>query len=154
MKFRQIEYTDHSGNTFKADELLHCPFCGCEPSLLFKGNNYTKTRSVTIRCTNCRVQRTDGGIRHNHEQVAKISIKSWNKRSAPILKPLIEDQFIHLKSGTMDMITAHYWHYSVFNYESSPYGTKVVGKKAVYVPLIGVDENNWHSIKEQANHLL
>ena len=77
----QTEYQPHAGNAFIADEMLSCPCCGGEPELLFKGNPYTKNRSVTIRCKKCRLHRKDGAIRNDAEWCAKVAIKQWNERA-------------------------------------------------------------------------
>lgn len=71
---------DNDGKQFVTDDLLHCPFCGGDPEILFHGNRNTKTRKVTIKCVVCRVERIDAGLRNNHEWVAKICIEQWNKR--------------------------------------------------------------------------
>ena len=73
-------YSPHTGEPFKADALLECPFCGGIPQLNFIGNDYTKTREVNIRCSNCRVTMPNKGRRFNSEQLAKITIDNWNKR--------------------------------------------------------------------------
>ncbi len=76
----QITYVDNNGNEFMADVLLLCPFCGNEPELLFIGNSHTESRKVTIKCKECRIQRTDAGLRFDHEWVARNAIKQWNQR--------------------------------------------------------------------------
>lgn len=73
-------YTDHNGNKFLADAMLPCPCCGGESSLLFKGNSHTKSRSVTIKCKSCRLQRTDAAIRNSAEWCAKTALELWNTR--------------------------------------------------------------------------
>lgn len=79
---KQTIYRPHSGKDFEADELLPCPFCGYIPELLFIGNDFTKKRSVEIKCTNinCRVHRISSGIRSTSKELALWSIESWNKR--------------------------------------------------------------------------
>lgn len=77
---KDIEYRDNNGNAFMGAPLLMCPCCGSEPILIFNGNNYTKSRSVTIKCQKCRLQRTDGVMRFDHEWCAKVSIEHWNHR--------------------------------------------------------------------------
>lgn len=57
-----------------------CPFCGEMPEIRRKGNAYTKSRSVTIRCPGCRVERTDGAIRHDLDWCETIAIEHWNQR--------------------------------------------------------------------------
>lgn len=76
------EYTDNNGNVIISDVLLPCPFCGSEPEILFIGNSYTKSRKVTIKCTNkcCRIERTDATLRHTSEWCAIGCIENWNRR--------------------------------------------------------------------------
>ena len=73
-------YVDNLNNQFEADGLLPCPFCGGSAEMTFKGNDYTRKKSVTIKCSNCRAQRTDGAIRYSHEWCAKKAISYWNQR--------------------------------------------------------------------------
>lgn len=80
MSQNQIIYIDNGGNKIKADILLECPFCGSDPLILFIGNDYTKTRKVTIKCRKCNVSRTDAAFQCNHAWVLRASIKQWNKR--------------------------------------------------------------------------
>jgi len=77
---KQTEYQPHADNAFITDVVLSCPCCGSEAELTFKGNPYTKKRSVTIKCKGCRLQRTDATLRGSAEWIAKASIKEWNKR--------------------------------------------------------------------------
>lgn len=79
---KQTIYRPHSGNDFEADELLPCPFCGHIPELLFIGNDFTKKRSVEIKCTNflCGIHRISSGIKSGSKQLALWSIEAWNKR--------------------------------------------------------------------------
>lgn len=65
---------------FEYDELKPCPCCGGEAELKFKGNDWTKTRSVTIKCKKCRLQRTDGAIKFDSKWCAETCIDLWNKR--------------------------------------------------------------------------
>lgn len=74
-------YTDHGGNELIYDKLLPCPFCGGIAELKFRGNNATKSRSATVNCTSCYVERTIGSVRHNALWCAELSIDSWNKRT-------------------------------------------------------------------------
>ena len=64
-------------------ELLPCPFCGNEAELIEKGNNFTKKRFVTIKCTNknCRAEMTNGAIRNDMNWLKEISTNAWNKRA-------------------------------------------------------------------------
>ena len=72
-------YLSNSGE-FEAEELKPCPFCGGEADLSFIGNDYTKSRKVTIKCKGCRAKRTDAALRYSHEWVARVAIDYWNKR--------------------------------------------------------------------------
>jgi len=76
----KITYYPHSGINFEADSLKPCPCCGSEAKLQFVGNARTKRRSVTIKCTKCRLQRTDAAIRHVEQWVAEVCIEQWNLR--------------------------------------------------------------------------
>jgi len=73
-------YTDHNGNELKADKLLPCPFCGGKPQLMFSGNDFTKSRSVTITCTKCFCKRTIASVHHSSHWAAELSIERWNER--------------------------------------------------------------------------
>ena len=75
-----MEYTDNNGNKFDYEKLLPCPFCGVVPIITFIGNNYTKSRRVTIKCKGCRAERTDAAIFQDHVWVAMVAIDHWNKR--------------------------------------------------------------------------
>lgn len=77
------EYFPNTGESFMADGLAACPICGSEAELLFIGNDHTKSRKVTVKCSeiHCRVQRTDAALKQNHEWVARVAIKGWNKRT-------------------------------------------------------------------------
>lgn len=74
-----------SGVTKEDDRLLPCPFCGGTPVMQFQGNAYTKSRKLTIKCTNskCRISRTDGAIKHGHEWLDEIGVAAWNTRVIP-----------------------------------------------------------------------
>jgi len=65
------------GETYK---LFPCPFCGGEPDVKYKGNDYTKTRKVTVKCKKCRCQRTDAAMRNGMEWLEEIAIKNWNQK--------------------------------------------------------------------------
>jgi len=67
-------------------ELLPCPFCGGKPIAYLQGNERTVKRFITIKCTRCRVQRTDGAIRQSTEWLKNISIEQWNNRVISELK--------------------------------------------------------------------
>lgn len=80
METKQTTYQPNTGDDFMADALLHCPCCGGEPELIFTGNDYTKKRSVTIKCKKCYLKRIDAAISNNSEWCAKVAIEQWNKR--------------------------------------------------------------------------
>lgn len=67
------------------DELLDCPFCGERPVSFLRGNQHlNKMRrkvSITIKCPNCRIQRTDAVISHSIEWLEETAIRNWNVRS-------------------------------------------------------------------------
>ena len=67
------------------EELKPCPFCGCEPKMLIKGNCHTKKRSITIRCNGCRVERTDAALRYDMDWLKDVSIENWNARTVDIM---------------------------------------------------------------------
>jgi len=64
-------------------ELLPCPFCGSEAELIEKGNDFTKKKFITVKCTNknCRAEMTNGAIRNSMDWLKGISIEAWNKRA-------------------------------------------------------------------------
>lgn len=62
-------------------ELLPCPFCGGKPDVIIKGNNLTAKRSVIVKCTSCRVQRTNAGFITPIATLVKISTEQWNMRN-------------------------------------------------------------------------
>ena len=61
-------------------ELKPCPFCGAEPVKKYIGNAHTKKRAVKISCPQCRIQRTDAAIHHDHEWVDERATINWNQR--------------------------------------------------------------------------
>ena len=69
----------------KTLDLLPCPFCGCGVKLKHIGNDRTKTRKITIKCTNpfCRVERTTAAIRYGFEWIEQEIVKHWNSRRQP-----------------------------------------------------------------------
>ena len=44
------------------------------------GNDHTKSRSIKIRCSNCRLERTVSSIRQNFEWLENEATKAWNFR--------------------------------------------------------------------------
>jgi Lar family restriction alleviation protein len=62
------------------NKLLPCPFCGTHPIIKRRGNNFTKKRSITIKCPSCRIERTDAAIHQNMEWLEDVALKNWNQR--------------------------------------------------------------------------
>ena len=65
------------------DSLLPCPFCGAVPFIMEAGNDYTKKRSMTIRCPKCHCKRTVAAIRNTASWVKDKSYEKWNSRALP-----------------------------------------------------------------------
>ena len=65
-------------------KLSPCPFCGESPKVIYKGNDQTRDRSITVKCPKCRVQRTDAAIRHNFEWLEAVAFENWNKRDTTL----------------------------------------------------------------------
>ena len=65
-----------------SEKLKPCPFCGCEPKLKYIGNEFTRKRSIEIKCSNinCRVTMVNGAIRFDFKWLEDVSIKAWNRR--------------------------------------------------------------------------
>lgn len=63
--------------------LLACPCCGADPVMHQKGSDWTRTRKVTIKCPECRLQRTDAALRHDMAWLIDVSTKAWNTRTDP-----------------------------------------------------------------------
>lgn len=65
------------------EELKPCGHCGSPAEMRLIGNDHTKTRSVTVKCTNleCRMERTDKALRHGHEWLKAVAIENWNRRT-------------------------------------------------------------------------
>lgn len=68
-------------------ELLPCPFCGTEPNVKHVGNEYTKSRSLVIKCPKCRTEMKNSAIRFGFEWLENITAKSWNTRASLVLAP-------------------------------------------------------------------
>jgi Lar family restriction alleviation protein len=60
--------------------LLPCPFCGGSPEIIQQGNDFTKKRRITIRCSKCRVERSDAAMRNGIDWLEKAAIENWNQR--------------------------------------------------------------------------
>lgn len=61
-------------------ELLSCPFCGGEPEVKHIGNDRSKKRAIEVKCTGCRVKRTDAAIRFDFFWLEKVAAENWNQR--------------------------------------------------------------------------
>lgn len=61
--------------------MLPCPFCGHDPELMQIGNNYTKKRSVVVKCKKCRIQRKDSALVQSMEWLIDVAIQQWNQRA-------------------------------------------------------------------------
>jgi hypothetical protein len=72
--------TEHTNDDWAT--LLPCPFCGADPEWRYKGNEYSKSRSITIRCPKCRFERTDAAMRHDFNWLERVSAEAWNRRAA------------------------------------------------------------------------
>lgn len=66
------------------EALKPCAFCGSAPSVRYIGNEHTKTRAVTVKCSNpeCRVERTDKAFHRDHAWLANVAAEAWNRRPA------------------------------------------------------------------------
>lgn len=56
------------------------PFCGGTPEMLRKGNDFTKKRSITIKCRGCRAERTDSALRNGMAWLEGVAVENWNQR--------------------------------------------------------------------------
>ncbi|MGN6656022.1 MAG: Lar family restriction alleviation protein [Rhodanobacter sp.] len=63
-------------------DLSDCPFCGARPSLHPQGNDFTRSRKLTIKCTGCRIQLTHAAITHDFEWLRDHIKRDWNRRAA------------------------------------------------------------------------
>lgn len=62
------------------EHLKDCPFCGSKPDMIFKGNDRTAKRAVTIKCPTCLCCRTDAGITSPLTTLARVALEQWNTR--------------------------------------------------------------------------
>ena len=79
--FKEHPYHDNDGNKHDV-EFMPCPFCGSNPHVIPKGNIHTKKRSVTVKCKNCRIERTDAALTHGFDWLYEKAAENWNKRMA------------------------------------------------------------------------
>ena len=78
---KQVIYKDSRGCHSIPGEMLPCPCCGGEPELIFRGNDYSATKTATIKCKGCRLQRTDASMTIDAtEQCIESALEQWNKR--------------------------------------------------------------------------
>lgn len=61
-------------------EMKPCPFCGGTPSITMKGNVHSQ-RSIVVKCTGCRYQRTDAALRYGDDWLRATAIAAWNRRA-------------------------------------------------------------------------
>jgi hypothetical protein len=61
-------------------DIKGCPFCGGTPEIITIGNEFTKKRSVEIKCTSCYTKQITGAIRNSIDWCTKTAIEKWNKR--------------------------------------------------------------------------
>lgn len=62
-------------------KLKSCPFCGGVAEKIFIGNEYTKKRSVKIKCKKCFTYQITGAIIHDHDWCDKVATEKWNSRA-------------------------------------------------------------------------
>ena len=63
-------------------DLKPCPFCGASAIVKMIGNDYSRKRSVEIKCSVCRVTLTNAAIRHDFDWLMKVSAEAWNMRNS------------------------------------------------------------------------
>lgn len=84
-----------SWDNAKDIELLDCPFCGSDPAVEYIGNDFTKKRSIKIKCKKCRVQRTDAALKHDFNWLEGVAVENWNKRARPVWQKVHPDTDHH-----------------------------------------------------------
>lgn len=60
--------------------LKPCPFCGSVPVWYFKGNDYTPSRTVVIKCHKCGVEMKMRGRSFGVQHLAARITEKWNTR--------------------------------------------------------------------------
>lgn len=65
----------------KYEGLKPCPFCGSQPIWHLKGNDVTPSRTVVIKCPNCRAK-MEMSARYwwDSVELAEHILEKWNKR--------------------------------------------------------------------------
>jgi hypothetical protein len=58
-----------------------CPLCKKEVSKAFIGNNYTKKRSIEIKCRPCNLTMKMSALRFSHEWLDEQITTTWNNRA-------------------------------------------------------------------------
>lgn len=71
-----------------------CAFCGGTASATYVGNDRSKKRSITVKCSVCRVRRTDAALRHGFDWLEDIAIKGWNQRPPLALSRLAASEVL------------------------------------------------------------
>ena len=61
-------------------KVLKCPCCGGDPELKYIGNDFSKKRSIEIKCLKCRLKRKDSALTHSFLWLEEVCIRYWNKR--------------------------------------------------------------------------
>jgi len=61
-------------------ELMDCPFCGGEPKIKHIGNDFRPRKKMEVKCSVCRVKRTDATLGHEFSWLEDVVAKNWNQR--------------------------------------------------------------------------
>jgi len=61
-------------------EFLPCPFCGSIPVATYRGSEFGKKRSITVKCRNCRIERTDATLQFGFDYLERLVVENWNNR--------------------------------------------------------------------------
>lgn len=62
------------------EELKPCPFCGGTPIWYLKGNDYTKKRTIVVKCPDCGTTQELGLVHLTTEWGCEKAIENWNRR--------------------------------------------------------------------------
>lgn len=70
-------------------DLKPCPFCGSDPEVKCIGNDHSRTRKISVKCSNkmCRAQRTDASLRDGFHWLEGVAEEGWNLRPESIQEP-------------------------------------------------------------------